>query len=171
MKVFRRVLNSLLLVPDTPERTAFAFSLGVFLGFSPLLGLHTVLALALALLLRSNKVAILLGVWSNGPWICVPFYAFATWLGLFFIQTPAIFRLPETGLAELLTLEFWQWLGSQWRFLLPTVVGSLILCSLLALASYPLALFTLRRVHRLRARSQELPPEVPPGWKPENRFG
>ena len=41
----RRWLDTLLHVNDTPERTARAFALGVFLGFSPFLGLHTIVAL------------------------------------------------------------------------------------------------------------------------------
>ena len=40
----RRWLQALLHVHDTPERTASAFALGVFLGFSPFLGLHTIVA-------------------------------------------------------------------------------------------------------------------------------
>ena len=39
----RRWLDALLHIDDTPERTAAAFALGVFFGFSPFLGLHTLL--------------------------------------------------------------------------------------------------------------------------------
>ena len=39
----RRWLDALLHIEDTPERTAAAFALGVFFGFSPFLGLHTIL--------------------------------------------------------------------------------------------------------------------------------
>ena len=39
----RRWLDQLLHTHDTPQRTAAAYALGVFFGFSPLLGLHTVL--------------------------------------------------------------------------------------------------------------------------------
>ena len=38
--------ESLLHTHDTPERTALAFALGVTIGFSPLVGLHTILGLA-----------------------------------------------------------------------------------------------------------------------------
>ena len=46
--LIRRWLSALLHIQDTPQRTAAAFALGVFFGFSPFLGLHTVMALALA---------------------------------------------------------------------------------------------------------------------------
>ena len=74
----RRWLSALLHIDDTPERTAAAFAVGVFFGFSPLLGFHTLLAVLLAFLLNFNRVAVLLGVYSNLPWIVAPYYAFVT---------------------------------------------------------------------------------------------
>ena len=44
----RRWLEQLLHTHDTPERTAAAYAVGVFFGFSPFLGLHTVLGLVVA---------------------------------------------------------------------------------------------------------------------------
>ena len=44
--LMRRWLSALLHIQDTPERTAAAFALGVFFGFSPFLGLHTIMAIA-----------------------------------------------------------------------------------------------------------------------------
>ena len=74
----RRWLDALLHIEDTPQRTAAAFALGVFFGFSPFLGLHTLLGILFAFLLNLNRVAVLLGVYSNLPWIIAPYYAFAT---------------------------------------------------------------------------------------------
>ena len=66
-QMVKRWLDALLHVNDTPERTARAFALGVFLGFSPFLGLHTIVAIAVAFLFNMNRVAVLLGVYSNLP--------------------------------------------------------------------------------------------------------
>jgi uncharacterized protein len=77
----RRWVDRLLHTHDTPRRTAAAFALGVLLGFSPLLGLHTVLALAFAFALRLNRIAVLIGVYSNLPWIMAPYYAITTIAG------------------------------------------------------------------------------------------
>jgi len=73
-----RWLEQLLHTHDTPKRTAVAFGLGVFLGFSPFLGLHAILGLALAFLLGLNRVAVLIGEYSNLPWILPPYYTLAT---------------------------------------------------------------------------------------------
>jgi hypothetical protein len=50
----RRGLDALLHVNDTPERTAAAFALGCFIGFSPFLGFHTLIAITLAFFLNLN---------------------------------------------------------------------------------------------------------------------
>src|SRR6266545_3708513 len=59
--LIRRWFDTLLHVNDTPERTAAAFALGCLVGFSPFLGLHTLIALTLAFVFDLNRVATLLG--------------------------------------------------------------------------------------------------------------
>src|SRR5689334_9364144 len=77
----RRWLDQLLHTHDTPQRTAAAYALGVFFGFSPFLGLHTVLGLACAFALGLNRIAVLLGIYSNLPWILPAYYSLTTLLG------------------------------------------------------------------------------------------
>src|SRR5947207_13932989 len=77
----RRWLDALLHIDDTPERTAAAFALGAFIGFSPFSGLHTVLGIALAFLPNLNRVAVLPGVYTNMPWFLGPYYDVAPLVG------------------------------------------------------------------------------------------
>lgn len=77
----RRWLDQLLHTHDTPRRTAAAYAVGVFFGFSPFLGLHTVLGLAVAFAFNLNRVAVLLGVYSNLPWILPAYYTLSTLAG------------------------------------------------------------------------------------------
>jgi uncharacterized protein len=77
----RRWLDQLLHTHDTPQRTAVAYALGVFFGFSPLLGFHTMLGLVFAFALNLNRVAVLLGIYSNLPWILPAYYTLTTALG------------------------------------------------------------------------------------------
>src|SRR6516225_11090150 len=97
-QLVRRWLDQLLHVDDTPERTAAAFALGVFFGFSPFLGLHTILGIVFAFLLNVNRVAVLLGVYSNLPWIIAPYYAFVTMTAV-----RVTGRRPAPGLATRLS--------------------------------------------------------------------
>ena len=141
----RESLKKLLHIEDTPERTALAFSIGIFLGFSPFLGLHTLAGLAVAFLFKLNRVAILLGVWSNTPWWLVPFYTFATWLGMwvirFRIDWATLERMFQLGREKgFLNSEFWMQIASQWGLLASFLTGSLILALLFSLIAYPLSL-------------------------------
>jgi uncharacterized protein len=137
-------LRRLLALDDTPERIALAFAVGVFLAFSPLLGLHTVLGVAVSLLFGLNRVAVLLGVFVNNPWTLVPIYAAATYVGGAVVGYPEAPSLPHFGWRQLSSAAYWVQLMRQWRVLVPTVLGSSILAVLLALLSYPIALYLIR---------------------------
>ena len=50
--MFRAAFRRLLALDDPPERTALAFAVGVFIAFSPFLGLHTLIATLIAFLIR-----------------------------------------------------------------------------------------------------------------------
>jgi uncharacterized protein (DUF2062 family) len=152
----RRWLDTLLHIDDTPERTAAAFALGVFFGFSPFLGLHTILGIALAFLLNLNRVAVLLGVYANLPWIIAPYYAFVTMVigaPLTRHKMPPGFKSQIVALFELSIFSgaFWQRLIVLMRpWLWPYTVGSLCGAIALALFAYPLALAFVtsrRRIH------------------------
>ncbi len=50
MDRIKDLIKKLLHIKDTPERTALAYSVGIFLGFSPFLGLHTLGGVVVAFL-------------------------------------------------------------------------------------------------------------------------
>ena len=58
---FGKLVRAALSEQSTPGRVAWAIALGVMLGMSPLLGLQTVLAVALSSALRLNRVLTILG--------------------------------------------------------------------------------------------------------------
>jgi uncharacterized protein len=153
--LIRRWLDTLLHIDDTPERTAAAFALGVFFGFSPFLGLHTILGILFAFLFSLNRVAVLLGVYSNLPWIIAPYYAFVTLEAarLTGHRPPAGFRPQISALFDmsLYHSEFWQQLITILKpLLLPYAIGSLVGAAVLAACAYPLALAFVtsrRRIH------------------------
>ena len=131
---FRQAIDQLLHTHDTPRRTAGAFALGVFFGFSPLLGLHTVLGLVCAFALRLNRLAVLIGVYSNLPWILPPYYVMATVVGaaILGVRVPPDLAgqlrqvLSGSGLAELRLLA--SGLAPLfWSFMLGSTLGSCVL--------------------------------------------
>ncbi len=146
-------LEQLLHTHDTPQRTAAAYGIGVFLGFSPFLGLHTVLGLIIAFAFNLNRVAVLLGVYSNLPWILPAYYTLATMLGAAILR----YDLPPGLLANLresLSNDSWGEFRHLARTLAPLLwaygLGSLIGAAALAVVAYRGALAMIV-THRRRA--------------------
>ena len=158
MRPLKDLIKKLLHIEDTPERTALAYAIGVFLGFSPFLGFHTLFGLAIAFLFGLNRVAILLGVWTNTPWWVVPFYMIATWLGMwvtgFWIEWVVLKDIFQLGTDRgWMSSNFWEWVTSQWDLLLSFLTGSLILSVLLGVVAYPLSLKWIK-FYRLKRGKQ-----------------
>ncbi|HMK56535.1 MAG TPA: DUF2062 domain-containing protein [Dissulfurispiraceae bacterium] len=100
----RDKLRQVVGVKDSPRKIAISFGIGVFIGMSPVLGLHTVLGILVAWIFRLNKFVTLVGVYITNPWTIVPIYTGATWLGARMLGIQHI--LPEIdwhnlGLVEL----------------------------------------------------------------------
>jgi uncharacterized protein len=139
----RRWLDQLLHTHDTPERTAVAYALGIFFGFSPFLGLHTVLGLVFAFAFNLNRVAVLLGIYSNLPWILPAYYSLATLLGATILRAkvpPNLLRDLQSALAEASWADF-RLLGHAltplaWSYVLGSTIGAVIL----ALIAYRVSL-------------------------------
>lgn len=143
----RKGLERLLHTHDTPERTAAAYAAGVFWGYSPLLGLHTILGLVTGFALNFNRVAVLLGVYSNLPWTLAPYYTLATLAGATILGAD----VPPGILAEFrATLDgfSFQELGHLLKLLEPLfwsyVVGSTIGAIIAAAIAYRVSLTFIR---------------------------
>ena len=147
--MFRASFRRLLAIDDPPERTALAFSIGIFIAFSPFLGLHTILATLLAFLFRFNKIAIYTGTFVNNPFLTlVPIIVASYAVGAFMMGRPL--RIPPEGV-ELLThphifsSDYYRQLFVQSRYLVePFAVGGMVLSVVCSVIAYPLTLRALR---------------------------
>jgi uncharacterized protein (DUF2062 family) len=140
----RRRVQILLQVEDSPSRVAAAFALGIFIAFFPIIGIHTGLAILLAVLLRLNKVAILVGAWVNNPWTLAPMFSAGTLFGCFILGvSPASLGDIDWALHG---RAFYESLAAGLRpLLLPFVVGNLVLGAIAAAASFALLRSILAR--------------------------
>ena len=78
---FRERLAAVLGANDPPDRVAAAWALGVGIALSPFVFLHTILALALAFVLRLNKPDVVLGTLVMNPWTQPVYFLAAIRLG------------------------------------------------------------------------------------------
>ena len=139
----RRWLDQLLHTHDTPQRTAAAYALGVFFGFSPFLGLHTILGLVFAFALNLNRVAVLLGIYSNLPWILPAYYTLTTMLGAAILRVqipPGLLKELSAALADASWADFRHLAHALTPLLWGYGLGSTIGAVVLALIAYRVAL-------------------------------
>ena len=154
--MFRSTFRRLLALDDPPERTALAFSLGVFIDFSPFLGLHTILATLIAFLFRFNKVAVYTGTFINNPFLTlVPIIIASYAIGAFILGRPL--RIPPAGIEllrhpHLLTAAYYHRLFREsWDIVWPFAIGGMTLSVVCSLIAYPVTSSLLRA--RKRSRS------------------
>ena len=150
--MFRARFRRLLTLDDPPERTALAFSIGVFIAFSPFLGLHTIAATLIAFLFRFNKIAIYTGTFVNNPFLTlVPIVIVSYAIGALLLGRPLM--LSETGLKVLTHPRIFsgdyyrQLFAEAWAVFLPFAIGGLLLSVVCSLLAYPLTLRALRAYH------------------------
>lgn len=149
-KVAQQV-ERLLHIHDSPERTSVAFAMGVFFGFSPFIGFHTILALVASFVFRLNRLASLVGVYLNTPWTLIPVAIASTSLGDR-VLSRAGYPYERFDWHELGTFHFWLHLPQEFHIhywtLLSFFIGSMISATVLSLLSYPLCLWFVRTCRR-----------------------
>lgn len=136
-KYLRAKIREALHLGETPQRTAFAFALGVFIAFSPTYGLHSASVVFLAWACRLNFPALLVGSLVNNPWTVVPILGATMWTGFFLLGTQDV---PDVSWSDLSLTTFYE---SVLPFILPFTLGALTLSVLGALLAYPLGLLLI----------------------------
>jgi uncharacterized protein (DUF2062 family) len=108
----KRILHA----DDSPRRIALGVAIGVLIGLTPTMGAQTIIAIALAALLRANKAVVVPVVWITNPFTFVPIYGFCWWIGSLITGStgsnvgPVLDRLQEGGqgtLSGLFSYSFW----------------------------------------------------------------
>lgn len=156
--MFRATFRRLLAIDDPPERTALAFSIGVFIAFSPFLGLHTIAATLVAFLFRFNKIAIYSGTFLNNPFLTlVPIIVVSYAIGAFVLGQPL--RIPPAGVEliknpRLFSSDYYhQMFVQSWNLVKPFALGATLLSVVCSLLAYPLTLWLLRKHRKRRQKS------------------
>ncbi len=157
----RKWLEQLLHTHDTPHRTAAAYAVGVFFGFSPFMGLHTVLGLAVAFALNLNRVAVVLGVYSNLPWILPAYYTLTTIVGATLLGVDVPPQLLQELKVSLTSFSGFRELGKTlaplvWAYTLGSTVGAVLLAAVAYRLS--LAMIVAHRRHQAHAHPEHKEP-------------
>lgn len=138
----RTQLTQVLHLEESPHRTALAFSLGVFIAFSPTYGLHTLSAIFLAWAFRLNFPALLLGNFVNNPWTTVPILGATMWTGFFILGMPdaPVFSWDNLSAEAIFEVAM--------PYILPFTLGACTLSLLGSLLAYPAGLLMISQYRK-----------------------
>ena len=121
---FRRVVS----IDEPPHRISLAFAIGVFIAFSPAIGLHTISAVAAAWLFKMNRAVIIAGSLVSNPWTIVFVYGFSICFGSFILQNENSCFITSLGKNELMAYPK--------TMLMPYLTGTILLGIIVAFISY-----------------------------------
>ena len=142
-RYFRDHLRAIFKLKDPPHKLSLAFALGIFIAFSPTMGLHTVSCIAVAWLFRLNLPVLMTGSAVMNPWTLVPLYGFCLWFGLKITGTdiaPPAIPWNEIGLKDIF--------GNLQPYLWPFIAGTLTIGTVSAVATYFLFQWVLARFRK-----------------------
>ncbi|MBD2260460.1 DUF2062 domain-containing protein [Pseudanabaena sp. FACHB-2040] len=137
----------LLRLQGNPQEMARGLASGVFAGCFPLFGLQTIIGIAIATVLRGNRILAAAGTWISNPLTYVPLFAFNYQVG-----HRALGGGPGVAFTDLGTLRAWMEMGTEVTSRL--MLGSTIVGLLTSLFSYYLGSVLLRRLHERRKRAR-----------------
>ena len=139
-----RAYERFLKIRGNPREIALGMALGLFVGMTPLMGLHTVIAVPLAALFKWNKISAAVGVWVTNAITAPIIYGINYLVGARIVGLSRTFGFEETdGLSALYRLMvktpeiFWA-----------TTIGGIVLGVPLAVAGY---YFSYSVVHKYQA--------------------
>ena len=117
-----------------------AFALGIFIGMSPLFGIHTLLGLLFAYLFRLNKLTTIVGVYITNPWTIIPIYTLSTWVGARCLGVNKL--LPDIDWRH---VTFRALMNDFSPLLMPFIVGTAIMSVFSAVISYIIIYHLVRK--------------------------
>jgi uncharacterized protein (DUF2062 family) len=141
-----------------PHYVAMGMGIGVFIAGTPTIPFHTVLAIALAVLLKASKPAAILGTWVSNPFTVVFLYAACYQTGhLFFENTSDAMALIRQLIEHLESqipfsekMDYFQtFVQAHWKTFFIMNVGGIILGFPAGVAAY---IITHRAFFRLRQK-------------------
>ena len=132
-----------------PHSIASGLAVGVFVGCLPIIPFQTIVAVSLAFVFRSNKIAAALGTWVSNP-VNVPVFYYGLYLVgkcLVPLET-ASFDPGHLALADMLKLG--------WELVLVMMVGGVIVGIPASIATYFISLRLIQIYHDRRAEKRRL---------------
>jgi len=156
--VARKVKNffiyRVLHIDDTPHRIALGVGIGMFVTWTPTIGLQMILVVALSWLLGANKIVGVPFVWISNPFTIVPIYYPNYLVGRAILQSncpaPDFVKAARAGGSVVNRMQVW-WTETC-NALAPLWVGSILVGLVIGVLSYGLIYYAVVKYRKLRHR-------------------
>ncbi len=136
---WRKAYHRFLKIRGHPREISLGFALGLFVGMSPFMGLHTAIAVLLAALLKWNKFSAALAVWISNPFTAPVIYGLTYLIGATVMSYENSYTLPpQFDLDALLDL-----IRSAPEIIGVLIIGGVVTGIPLAIAGYFCAYFAI----------------------------
>ncbi|MBL6595776.1 MAG: DUF2062 domain-containing protein [Candidatus Puniceispirillum sp.] len=166
-RLFSYLFQRIIRLPGSPASIASGFAAGVAASFTPFLGLHFILAAALAMLLRGNVLASAIGTFFGNPWTFILIWLADYEVGLGIIHSLNygadlhVLSIEELGDIMGNALKFMSFSGAiSWaemsrdleQVFMPLLIGGTVLGAVAGLVSFLITLWVVKgwRLHRAR---------------------
>ncbi|UCD32808.1 MAG: DUF2062 domain-containing protein [Desulfobacterales bacterium] len=111
-----------------PHYIATGMAIGVFVSITPTVPFHTIIAIALAFILKGSKPAAAIGVWFCNP-ITIPFFYLGSYYaGMLILNKSISFDVKYESIQEVMKLG--------WDVTIAMIVGGLILGIIPGIVAY-----------------------------------
>jgi uncharacterized protein (TIGR03546 family) len=155
------MFRAILMLDDTPHSIALGTAIGLFIAWTPTVGIHMILVVALSLLFRANKVAALIAVYISNPFTIVPMYWIDYRLGALVLDE----RVTRDEFEAILNYHTWaEWWQAFWRVCIdlavPMWIGGVVLALLHAVPGYYLTRWAALRFRRRAAAVPQTPADA-----------
>ncbi len=163
LTAIKEKLRQILHLGDSPQRTAVAFALGVFIAFSPTYGLHTASVFLCAWAFRLNFLALMAGNIVNNPWTFLPIVAGSMGVGLWLDPVGAPPNIDWIAFKSLMWMDKFRMLWNEFQpYLVPFILGHVVLGVVAAAAGYFIMCQAILKFRAHHAKTHQQAPVAPP---------
>lgn len=129
------VWHRLARLPGTPHSIAVGFASGVAVSFTPFLGLHILIAMAITALLRGNFLAAVIGTVIGNPWTFPLFFALTNSVGGLILGTESMADVPVWNWDAALNAPL-AYMADFIPIVFPLIVGGIPIATVVWIISY-----------------------------------
>lgn len=144
-RLLRYLYIRFLRMEGSPEAIARGVAAGMFAGSFPLLGFQTLIGIAIAMLVRGNKVMAAAATWISNPLTYLPLFALNFHVGCWLLRLPTADVLPTSP------ADPREWMSLGMSVTAALMVGSFVVGIIASILGYYGGLIVARRIRTVRA--------------------